>query len=80
MEVALALAAAALLGLGISRLRRRRSAPVDELGGFLAGAVPVVLSHDDEGEQIVLEEGALDPDEFAGEFLDWVEGADDEVR
>ena len=79
MEVVLALAAVALLGLGIGRLLRRRSSPVDEVGGFLAGGVPAVLAHD---RQTDLEEGALDPDELDeldDEELVWDEGADDEL-
>lgn len=77
MEIALALIAAAALGLALGRIRRRRREPVEELGGFLAGAVPVVLSHRD--EELDLEEGALDPDELEGDPLYWDEGADDEV-
>lgn len=78
MEIALALIAAALLGLALGRRRGRRRDPVEELGGFLAGGVPVVLSHR-EDEQIDLEEGALDPDELADDPLYWDEGADDEI-
>lgn len=77
MEIALALIAAAALGLALGRIRRRRREPVEELGGFLAGAIPVVLSHRD--EELDLEEGALDPDELEGDPLYWDEGADDEV-
>lgn len=76
MEIALALIAAGLLGLGLGPWRRRRE-PVEELGGFLAGAVPVALAHRD--EQLDLEEGALDPDELESEPLYWDEGADDEL-
>jgi hypothetical protein len=78
MEIALALAAALGLGWWLGRRRRRRRDPIEELGGFLAGAVPVVLSHhhDDERE---LEEGALDPDELEGDPLSWDEGVDDEL-
>lgn len=77
MEIALALIAAALIGLALGRIRRRRREPVEELGGFLAGAVPVALARRD--EQLDLEEGALDPDELEGEPLYWDEGADDEL-
>ena len=77
MEAVLALVAVAVLGLGIGRLLRRRSTPIDEAGGFLAGGVPVVLSHEE--RQTELEEGALDPDELDDEPLVWDEGADDEV-
>ena len=78
MEIVLALVAAALIGFALGRRRRRRRRdPVEELGGFLAGAVPVVLSHRD--EQLDLEEGALDPDELEGDPLYWDEGADDEI-
>ena len=77
MEIVLALAAAAGLGWWLGRRRRRRREPIEELGGFLAGAVPVVLSHRD--EELELEEGALDPDEVEGDPLYWDEGADDEV-
>jgi hypothetical protein len=77
MEIVLALAATAALGYWLGRRRRRRREPVEELGGFLAGGVPVVLSHRD--QQADLEEGALDPDELETEPLDWDEGADDEV-
>ena len=73
MEIVLI--AVALLGFALGRRRRRE--PVEELGGFLAGGVPVVLSHRD--EQIDLEEGALDPDELADDPLYWDEGADDEL-
>ena len=77
MEIALVLIAAAALGLALGRFRRRRSEPIEEIGGFLAGAVPVLLSHDD--EELDLEEGALDPDELEGDPLYWDEGADDEL-
>lgn len=77
MEAVLALVAVAVLGLGIGRLWRRRSSPVDEVGGFLAGGVPVALSQEE--RQAELEEGALDPDELDDEPLVWDEGADDEV-
>jgi hypothetical protein len=78
MEIALALIAAALgFALGGVRRRRRRRQPVEVLGGFLAGAVPIVLSHRD--EELDLEEGALDPDEVEGELFYWDEGADDEL-
>ena len=79
MEIAIALIAAAALGfaLGGIRRRRRRRQPVEELGGFLAGAVPVVLSHRD--EELDLEEGALDPDEVEGDLFYWDDGADDEL-
>ena len=78
MEIVLALAATAAIGWWLGRRRRRRREPVEELGGFLAGGVPVVLSHRDE-QQLDLEEGALDPDELEGEPDYWDEGADDEV-
>ncbi len=77
MEIAIALIVTALLGLALGRIRRRRRDPVEEVGGFLAGAGPVVLSHRD--EQIDLEEGALDPDELEGDPDVWDEGADDEL-
>jgi len=78
MEIALALIAAAALGLALGGIRRRRRRePVEELGGFLAGAVPVVLSHRD--EELDLEEGALDPDEVEGDLFYWDDGADDEL-
>ena len=79
MEIALALAATAIVGYALGRRRRRRRGrePIEELGGFLAGAVPVVLSHRD--QQIDLEEGALDPDELEYEPDVWDEGADDEL-
>lgn len=65
-------------------LRRRRRAQrpdaVEELGGFVAGAVPVALSHRDERAlaQLDIEEGAIDPDEV-DDLGYWDEGADDEV-
>ena len=77
MEIAIALIAAGVLGFGLGRWGRRRRDSLEELGGFLAGAVPVVLSHRD--EELDLEEGALDPDELEGDPLDWDEGVDDEV-
>jgi len=77
MEIVLALIVTALLGFALGRIRRRRREPIDELGGFLAGAVPVILTHRD--EQLDLEEGALDPDELEGDPLFWDEGADDEI-
>ena len=77
MELVLALIVTALLGFALGRIRRRRREPVEELGGFLAGAGPVLLTHRD--EQLDLEEGALDPDELEGDPLFWDEGADDEI-
>jgi len=77
MEIVLALIVTALVGFTLGRIRRRRRQPVEELGGFLAGAVPVILAHRD--EQLDLEEGALDPDELEGDPLFWDEGADDEI-
>ena len=77
MEIVLALIVIALLGFALGRIRRRRREPVEELGGFLAGAGPVLLTHRD--EQLDLEEGALDPDELEGDPLFWDEGADDEI-
>ena len=79
MEIALALAATAIVGFALGRLRRRRRKrePIEDLGGLLAGGVPVVLSHRD--QQIDLEEGALDPDELDSEPDVWDEGADDEL-
>jgi len=77
MELVLALIVIALLGFALGRIRRRRREPVEELGGFLAGAGPVLLTHRD--EQLDLEEGALDPDELEGDPLFWDEGADDEI-
>ncbi len=78
MEIVLALAVTAALGWWLGRRRRRRREPVAELGGFLAGGVPVVLSHRAE-QQLDLEEGALDPDELEWEPEEWDEGADDEL-
>jgi hypothetical protein len=60
LEIAVALAAALGLGWWLGRLRRRRREPVEELGGFLAGAVPVAFA--DRDEELDLEEGALDPE------------------
>ncbi len=77
MEIVLVLAVVALVGLALGRFRRRKREPVEELGGFLAGAVPAVLSYRD--EQADLEEGALDPDELDYEPDVWDEGADDEI-
>lgn len=77
MEIAVALAAALGLGWWLGRLRRRRREPVEELGGFLAGAVPVAFA--DRDEELDLEEGALDPDELEGDALYWDEGVDDEL-
>lgn len=76
MEIALALAVTAIVGFALGRFRRRKRERIEELGGFLAGAVPVVLSYRD--EQIDLEERALDPDEVEDEPDVWDEGADDE--
>lgn len=73
----MAIIAVALLGFALGRRRRGRREPVEELSGFLAGGIPVALSHRD--EQLNLEEGALDPDELEGEPLYWDEGADDEL-
>ena len=75
MEIAIALIITAVLGFAVGRWRRRRRDPVEELGGFLAGGVPVVLTHRD--EQFDLEEGAPDPDELEGDPLYWDEGADE---
>lgn len=75
MEIVLALILAGLLGLGLGRYRRPRREPIEELGGFLAGAVPVAQRDD----QLDLEEGALDPDELEVEPLYWDEGVDDEL-
>jgi hypothetical protein len=79
MEIVLALLAALVFGL-LLRRRRRRAEPVEEIGGFIAGAVPVVLAHDRsrESEELEIEEGALDPDE-AVDLGVWDEGADDEL-
>jgi len=77
MEIILVLAVTAIVGFALGRFRRRRREPVEELGGFLAGAIPVVLTNRD--EQIDLEEGALDPDELQYEPDVWDEGADDEL-
>ncbi len=77
MEIVLALAATAAIGWWLGRRRRRRREPVEELGGFLAGGVPVALSQRD--EELDLEEGALDPGEAEGDPFYWDEGADDEV-
>lgn len=71
-----------VLGLLLGRLRRRRErAAVEELGGFLAGGLPVALAHRREAEELAraLEEGALDPDELDVEPEWWDEGADDEL-
>ena len=81
MEIVLALLAAFALGLLLRRRRRRRrSESVDEIGGFIAGAVPVALAHDRtrESEKLEIEDGALDPDE-AVDLGVWDEGADDEL-
>lgn len=79
MEIVLALLAAIAFVL-LLRRRRRRPEPVDEIGGFIAGAVPVVLANDRarESEELEIEEGALDPDE-AVDLGVWDEGADDEL-
>jgi len=77
MEIVLVLVATAIVGFALARFRHRRREPVDELGGFLAGGVPVVLSH--RHEQVDFDEGALDPDELQDEPIYWDEGADDEV-
>ena len=78
MEIAIALIVAALLGLALGRVRRRhRREPIAELGGFLAGGVPIALSQRD--EELDLEEGALDPDELEGDPPYWDEGTDDEL-
>ena len=77
MEIVLALIVTAALGVALGRIRRRRREPVEELGGFLAGAVPVALSHRD--ELLDLEEGVLDPDELEGDPIFCDEGADDEI-
>ncbi len=79
MEIILVLAVTAIVGFALGRLRRRRRErePIEELGGFLAGAAPVVLAHRD--QQIDLGEGALDPDELDYEPDVWDEGADDEL-
>ena len=76
MEIALALAATAAVGWWLGRRRRNRE-PVEELGGLIAGGLPVALSQRD--EELDLEEGALDPDEIEGDPFYWDEGADDEV-
>jgi uncharacterized protein (TIGR03382 family) len=78
MEIVLALLAAIAFVLLLRR--RRRSEPVDEIGGLIAGAVPVVLADDRtrESEELEIEEGALDPDE-AVDLGVWDEGADDEL-
>jgi len=65
------------VGFALGRFRRRKRERIEELGGFLAGAGPVILSYRD--EQIDLEEGALDPDELDYEPDVWDDGADDEV-
>ena len=66
------------LGLLLGRWRHRRRQPVEELGGFLAGGLPVVLHHDHEAA-LALEDGSLDPDELDVEPEWWDEGADDEL-
>ena len=80
MEIALALAAAALIvALGAARLgrRSRRHAPFLEPREELAEADP---HHRDAEEQaLALAEGALDPDELDGDPSAWDEGADDEL-
>ena len=77
MEIAILLIAVAALGLALARTQRRSQRQrTEELGGFLAGAVPVLLSHRD--EELDLEDGTLDPDELEGDPLYWDEGADDE--
>ena len=51
MEIVLALAAIAAVGWWLGRFRRRRRnrEPIEELGGFIAGGLPVALSQRDEG-------------------------------
>ena len=80
MEIVLALAAIAAVGWWLGGLRRRRRLnrePIEELGGFIAGGLPVALSQRD--EELDLEDGALDPNEVEGDPFSWDEGADDEV-
>ena len=79
MEIVLALAAIAAIGWWLVRFRRRRRnhEPIEELGGLIAGGLPIALSQRD--EELDLENGALDPDEIEGVTFDWDEGADDEV-
>ena len=79
MEIVLALLAGIAFVL-LLRRRRRRSEPVDEVGGFIAGAVPVALAHDRtrESEELEIEDGTLDPDEVVDLGV-WDEGADDEL-
>ena len=61
----------------VLRRRRRNREPIEELGGFIAGGLPVALSQRD--EELDLETGALDPDEVEDDPFFWDEGADDEV-
>ena len=78
MEIVLALAAIAAVGWWLGRFRRRRNRePIEELGGFLAGGLPVALSQRD--EELDLETGTLDPNEVEGDPFYWDEGAEDEV-
>jgi len=67
-----------VLGLLLGRWRRRRLEPVEELGGFLAGGLPVAFDQREE-TALALEEGALDPDELDVEPEWWDEGVDDEL-
>ncbi len=67
-----------VLGLLLGRWRRRRREPVEELGGFLAGGLPVEL-REREDAALALEDGSLDPDELDVEPEWWDEGADDEL-
>lgn len=79
MGLLLGAGATLVLGLLLGRWRRRRErAAVEELGGFLAGGLPVALGQREEAA-LALEDGSLDPDELDVEPGWWDEGADNEL-
>ncbi len=79
MGLLIGVGATLALGLLLGRWRRRRErAAIEELGGFLAGGLPVALRQREE-TAMALEEGALDPDELDVEPEWWDDGADDEL-